>query len=269
MKRINTAFTLAEVLITLGTIGVVAAITMPSLIQNYNEKATVKRVQVAYSLLNEAVKRAIVDYGTVDNWCNDGNLGHSGYNGCSLILKDILMQYISAYDNCTKGANDLCFAKKYVRYFNSTQYWQPHTWTGQPSFITKNGISVNIDASNGDGYAGYWCRLSTNDVLDNSTNNINLGYWRYMSNCGVFMIDINGLKGPNVDGKDLFAFILFKDGLVPKGRNFDHSQHNFENNCKDGNPKTLGACTAWVLQNQNLDYLHCNDLDWNTKTKCK
>ena len=40
-----TAFTLAEVLITLGIIGIVAAMTMPSLIQNYQEKATVTRVK--------------------------------------------------------------------------------------------------------------------------------------------------------------------------------------------------------------------------------
>ena len=39
------AFTLAEVLITLGIIGIVAAMTMPSLIQNYQEKATVTRVK--------------------------------------------------------------------------------------------------------------------------------------------------------------------------------------------------------------------------------
>ena len=38
------AFTLAEVLITLGIIGVVAAMTMPSLIQNYQEKATVTKL---------------------------------------------------------------------------------------------------------------------------------------------------------------------------------------------------------------------------------
>lgn len=39
------AFTLAEVLITLGIIGVVAAMTMPSLIQNYQEKATVTKLK--------------------------------------------------------------------------------------------------------------------------------------------------------------------------------------------------------------------------------
>ena len=51
LKR-KTAFTLAEVLITLGIIGVVAALTLPSLIQSYKERVTVTKVQKAYSILN-------------------------------------------------------------------------------------------------------------------------------------------------------------------------------------------------------------------------
>ena len=48
------AFTLAEVLITLGIIGVVAAMTMPVLIQNHQEKVTVTRLKKAYSILSQA-----------------------------------------------------------------------------------------------------------------------------------------------------------------------------------------------------------------------
>jgi hypothetical protein len=28
------------------------------------------------------------------------------------------------------------------------------------------------------------------------------------------------------------------------------------------------ACTAWVIYNENMDYLHCDDLNWGGKTKC-
>jgi prepilin-type N-terminal cleavage/methylation domain-containing protein len=50
------AFTLAEVLITLGIIGIVAALTMPSLIANYQKQQTVTQLQKAYSVLNQAKK---------------------------------------------------------------------------------------------------------------------------------------------------------------------------------------------------------------------
>lgn len=48
-------FTLAEVLITLGIIGVVAAMTMPSLIQNYRKKEATTRIKKFYSMMSQAV----------------------------------------------------------------------------------------------------------------------------------------------------------------------------------------------------------------------
>ena len=49
------AFTLAEVLITLGIIGIVSAMTIPTLINNYQKKVTVTRLQQTYSMLNQAL----------------------------------------------------------------------------------------------------------------------------------------------------------------------------------------------------------------------
>ena len=51
MTKINYGFTLAEVLMTLGIIGVVAAMTMPSLIANHQEKVTVTKVKKVYGIL--------------------------------------------------------------------------------------------------------------------------------------------------------------------------------------------------------------------------
>ena len=52
------AFTLAEVLITLGVIGVVAAMTLPSLIQKHNEKVIVTQLKKVYSTFSQAYKMA-------------------------------------------------------------------------------------------------------------------------------------------------------------------------------------------------------------------
>ena len=54
--KVKLAFTLAETLITLGIIGVVAAMTIPSLITNYNKHITEVRLQKFYSLCNQAIK---------------------------------------------------------------------------------------------------------------------------------------------------------------------------------------------------------------------
>ena len=71
------AFTLAEVLITLGIIGVVAAMTIPVLIGNYRKNATVAKLQKFYSVMNQAIKLAEVDNGEPSMWMpqreNDSN----------------------------------------------------------------------------------------------------------------------------------------------------------------------------------------------------
>ena len=68
-------FTLAEVLITIGIIGVVAAMTLPSVILNYQEKATMTKVKKAYSIINQAYQKASFDNsGTINTWnCSSGN----------------------------------------------------------------------------------------------------------------------------------------------------------------------------------------------------
>ena len=62
------AFTLAEVLITLGIIGIVSAMTIPTLINNYQKKVTVTRLQKAFSTLSQAVKLSEIDNGPVSTW---------------------------------------------------------------------------------------------------------------------------------------------------------------------------------------------------------
>ena len=61
-------FTLAEVLITLGIIGVVAAMTIPSLLQNHRKKVVETKLKKFYSTINEAVKLAEVEFGPAKDW---------------------------------------------------------------------------------------------------------------------------------------------------------------------------------------------------------
>lgn len=68
---IKKGFTLAEVLITLGIIGIVAALTMPTLIQKHNNKVVETRLMKFYSAINQAVKMAEVDYGDKKIWWQD------------------------------------------------------------------------------------------------------------------------------------------------------------------------------------------------------
>ena len=67
----KSAFTLAEVLITLGIIGVVAALTMPALVSLYQKKIVETRLAHTYSLISQALKMAEADYGDSQYWMRD------------------------------------------------------------------------------------------------------------------------------------------------------------------------------------------------------
>ena len=99
------------------------------------------------------------------------------------------------------------------------------------------------------------------------------GNSKFLKNvCGEMMIDLNGPKPPNATGKDVFLFLYTKYGIVPVGLpdTFENRQ-SFEISCNLSNPYRLNGygCAAWIIYNGNMDYLHCNDLSWNGKRKCK
>ena len=62
------AFTLAEVLITLGISGVVAALTMPTLMANHRKQVVETRLAKFYSTINQAIRTAEADYGDANQW---------------------------------------------------------------------------------------------------------------------------------------------------------------------------------------------------------
>lgn len=67
----NKGFTLAEVLITLGLIGVVAAMTMPTVVANYQKQAAVSKMKKFYTNINQVFLRAQVDNGEYSTWSYD------------------------------------------------------------------------------------------------------------------------------------------------------------------------------------------------------
>ena len=72
-RRIKTfsnksAFTLAEVLITLVVIGVIAAITISLMIVNYQKYVYYTKFMKAYTTLNSAVQKSIADNGPINTW---------------------------------------------------------------------------------------------------------------------------------------------------------------------------------------------------------
>ena len=76
-RTLNKGFTLAEVLITLGIIGIVAAMTLPALTANYRKQVLVTRMQKFYTVFNQAIKMSELANGELDTW---DMMGDESYN---------------------------------------------------------------------------------------------------------------------------------------------------------------------------------------------
>lgn len=103
------AFTLAEVLITLGVIGIVAALTIPNIVTNHQKRVTAKKVEKAYSELNQIISQAIAEHGDPAGW------DYYSENDLEMWLKTYFIPYTetAAYGDCPIGS---CFGVKTIRY---------------------------------------------------------------------------------------------------------------------------------------------------------
>ena len=186
------AFTLAEVLITLGIIGIVAALTIPTVISSVQHKELEVGLKNAYSTLSQALKMYEQENGYP---VTPAKLG-------VLELKPILMKYIKIVKDCGMGAVDgekACIPNKdyvsdpdnykdtYMTYNGQNTIHYAYFDDGQ--FIMNNGMLVLI---NNPGYGAEVAQIS---------------------------VDINGYnKKPNRLGQDLFMFQILNNGqLIPMG----------------------------------------------------
>lgn len=92
MKKL--AFTLAEVLVTLGIIGVVAAMTMPTLVSNHQKKVYVTQLKKVYTELTQALSR----YKNDNNAINIMEAGNMTTTNCS---EKFLQKYFNVTGTCT------------------------------------------------------------------------------------------------------------------------------------------------------------------------
>ncbi len=180
--RKKLAFTLAETLITLGVIGVVAALTIPTLISKYNEMVTITELRKTYSELSQAIKLSETVNGDFREWEYSSSVVEA-----RTFAEKYIMPYLSrSYKRCT---NNKC-------YLNNKCWKKP----------------------NGDLATDVSCSFLNSYIYNNKT----ISFRTINSSCtsqGItfctpikyveITVDINGDRGPSIMGKDVFNFTLF------------------------------------------------------------
>ena len=176
------AFTLAEVLITLGIIGVVAAMTMPSLIQNYQEKVLANQFKKSYSMFSQVLNQVWVD--------NDMSVPSCYYN-----------QHQTSYDFSACNEVSAAVLKK----LNVVKTCEKKSY--ENGCIPKYS---GLKQSYLQGFTQDWIlNHSKSYLLADGTIILEYGDDAFPA---IFAIDINGKKAPNKWGYDLFSFWTISNG---------------------------------------------------------
>ena len=174
----HAAFTLAEVLITLGIIGVVAAITMPAIISNYQKKQTVSQLKKAYSLLSNVISHSTA--------INESPL-YWDYNDENSFANQYIIPYMKVIKDCgVKHQPIFCYSsvsdeKRMLHRLDGTIIEEGVQYR---SFILSNGMGVLMRLGHGSAGAASYIK---------------------------FYVDVNGESGKTIIGKDVFAFSMRPD----------------------------------------------------------
>lgn len=213
---IKKAFTLAEVLVTLAIIGVVAALTIPSLVKNATEAQLRTKFKKVFAELNAAHLRIKEEYdGTVWTAFTDDGTGQDD-------MRDAYLDYLSYVKKCDAGtAVGTCFTSTY-KDMDGTD--DTIIISNYSRAILTNGTALSFFRTNP-------ICASTAGTLTNQV-------------CGFIVIDVNNLSGPNVVGKDLYLVRVTRNMIYPDG------SHEINENSCSASGSGLG-CAALVIQNQD------------------
>lgn len=201
----NKGFTLAEVLITLGIIGIVAALTMPTLISKHQKKVYGTKLIQTYSILNQGF-RGYLAQNEIDSLAQTPafvSIQNSGISSCNPENWDnaACKEFVA---EMSKIFNGIHLAKTGVvtyKYFNANGTGTRGPW----SFTLKNGSVLYLGVYKNYNVTGNLARVKQYGT-------------KLTTSVGYLDIDINGDKGPNRWGRDFFEFQVSEDGTIyPEG----------------------------------------------------
>ena len=242
IKGKKVGFTLSEVLITIGIIGVVAAMTLPSLINNSKNRELQTQLKKTYSELNQMSQLFYNDYGMS------------------------VPEYTSQSNN---AFNDFINNKfpKYFKLTNKIDDWR-HDDVDEDTGSAIDTMPYKLHALGSSDNVGAMCDVSGYyaDVIGR--------YYLFNDRPGaanengpVICVDINGPKRPNMYGKDYFLFVFTTDGyVIPMGQTHRHNKILYQaliyNGVNVGEDFCrLGSGTSAHVRNTTCAYYAISDVN--------
>ena len=201
------AFTMAEILLSLTIIGVVAAITLPSLTGNINERTWQTQGKALFSRMSQAIALmpSLNGYGTL----TAGTTSTSAIDtAAETFVTNGLAKVLKINNICdNEHLQDCGIPDSYVAQGGSKRDFPTTLSELNSKIVGSNGLAIDVKAAafetaNGESIAVFYnpqCRAYTG-----ATN-----YYAQQYFCVNFVYDLNGTKGPNTVGKDIGYMTAF------------------------------------------------------------
>ena len=232
-------FTLAEVLITLGILGVVIAMTLPTVVGKYKKQATISQLKKAYTVLSQMVLQAQEDNGGA---------------------------YFETSDNVNADATKKFFEQYWLSYFNnptvSKEGKLPYGIGLPYKYMNGSQMGTNIGTSYSAGRVffttldgtTYFVHMMTWEQKYDDDGNLISQTAKYSSSQTV-NVDLNGIKPPNIIGKDVFVFQVFFDKNIVRPFGYGKTQAEINSDCSfNGSGAYLAAKIINHVYTMNKDY---------------
>ncbi|MBR6163499.1 type II secretion system protein [bacterium] len=210
-------------MITLVIIGVIAAITVPTLMNKTQNQEYVSKLKKTYSTLAQATNLIIAEEGTPKN----------GWATSSENIYNLYKKHLNRAKECGKEQN--CWGVGPYKLLNGSTYDDYYTidsWRANyQKLVLADGTSIMFDSNAFSSCTGDWDGTPAED-------------------CTIIWVDVNGAKKPNQFGRDTFVFILKENGLSPSGCvKANRTMGNYNCNLYNGR-----GCACKVLREGAMNY---------------
>ncbi|GBF23536.1 pilin subunit PilA [Candidatus Gastranaerophilus sp. (ex Termes propinquus)] len=250
-------FTLAEVLITLAVVGIVAASTIPAVVTKLTRQEFVTKLQKAHNTLVNTVKASEKEQGPIQHW-NWIPSGSTGGLTSEAFFNTYFKPHLDIMADCGVATGETACFVTHGDYKSLSNNALVAGWAGAPANALSSSASYKFTTSDGISYA------FVKTTQSNAT-------W------SLVYVDVNGKKKPNQLGRDLFIFFIWHEasdearggnpirGVKPAGAYDPTYGLNISVSDRDGsdgsacnagvNNAAAGAfCTAKVLSEGGMNY---------------
>lgn len=215
-------------MVTLGIIGVVSAMTLPTLVKNHQRQVYVTQLHKVVNELSQAVEQAITDSNAVH--LGESSIARTG-------TQNFMRNYFKTAKICTGNSVRECFADSYKNMNGADIRLR--------SFIVSSGGAHNDGEVNVSGVAMVTASGASIYMVPDGTYNLGL----------YIVTDVNGKQGPNILGRDFFDFTIDRNGSINAG-DIDDIASDFSTNCSSATDVgQYGGCIAKILNDGwKMDY---------------